>query len=70
MAVYHITNIGGKTIQLLAGDDTKKEVRSGELVDLYKVVEVKQDIVTRSADFKKLEEHPEALQNPTQGCPL
>ena len=60
--VYHITTID-KTIELVAHNDSKRVVSSGQLVDLFRLVEVRYDIVARSADFRKLEEHPDAKQD-------
>ena len=60
--VYHITRIC-ETITLIAADGQARVVSLRQLVDLFRLVEVRYDIVARSADFKKLEEHPDAKQD-------
>ena len=59
--VYHIANLDRRAVTLIAPDSTKKEVTTGELVDLYKSVKLEADIVVRSADFRKIEQHPLAI---------
>ena len=61
--IYHITGID-KTVTLYAdAHNSRRHVSAGQLVDLFQLVEVRQDIWAKSAEFKKLEEHPDAKQD-------
>ena len=59
-SVLHIAKVQGCDVTLIAADNSTKTVTPGELVDCYKVTKVEQDIVHRSKQFLKLEEHTEA----------
>ena len=58
--VFHIAKVDGRTITLVGADSNTIAVTGGELVDLYKVTKVEPDIVIRSADFLKVEDHASA----------
>ena len=61
--VYHIANIQGPEVTLIDSGNITKMTTTGELVDLYKVSKVEEDIVVRTADFLKIEKHSDAKLN-------
>ena len=61
--VFHIAKVEGRDVTLIAADSSTTIVTPGELVDLYKVTKVQEDIVARSNEFLKIEEHSEAISD-------
>ena len=58
--VHHIAKVESRAVTLIAGDSSKKILTPGELVDLYKVIKVEEDIVIRSKEFLSIQSHPES----------